>query len=1158
MESTQPHQQTKQPAPTNGRAESKLQVNHEGRKPLFGSSTSSHDDSKTKFTKASLGQSNKVRSPSAPSGSSLPHSSRRTNSESRIPNLGARSNGSPAASRHAKPSITTASSHRRPLSLAEAFKLAEDEEHLQLGVDDDQDLPMDGSPSPAPRPWRTRSEIDQNSIRKQLGKDHLDTKGIAAKGKESPSKDGERRSPIKFGDRPAIFNSPRKNGKPSSSTSDGAAWRDRPDWRARLGMSDDPQIQSPTQEKPDNEGADIPDLVPGIDDDVPLPSVETDDAFEWRQKGGAAENASPEKSFAWQVDEDFTAGDLQVSDSPRIKMNNRPFANRLPFDDSSNIDINSRTRVNNPGSRNTKLDEIRSREVKAGGNVYIETSPAKPRNTKLDEIRSREVEAESKIPIPERHITTLRNTKLDDIRQREIDGVSKRQAAAARLDEIKEQNAMPRSVSPDEKRLNPIRPSSAESQPVEASGSPEAKPEAKLEPKPESPARAGSYTSGGVRIPDTPVTVYKGRQQTNGAASNAAANDRGNANKDDQTKDAEVKRPVGTNRRDSRDLLQRLARAASASPGPEAEVRRAVPGRKPDRGLTDTTSSTNTRVPRRSLLPPNNTANRRRATARDGKQTETKISKPSVGFVGLRRVRSTESTGSKRSSIHSEADPTDRIEAEMKLFAPMDNHSERGSVRGPSPAPETKSSDEDEAAEATPRARKHDPLSMPTPRVIGAFVETPAVDKVKDFDEDLPSKGHLALSKERKRGMGLKLSGRDTASDPGSEESDHVQTKRPPAFRRRAQSLPRIRPPLKNSAKLFSVKDDLKELQRLHNIEDSTVDDMEEIIAGRKAPTPAMEDLLKDIPSGVAIDADDTFDLKMERSVSEQQNFQAAEKLDSEVAETKITGDDEPIDNDLAAYERITKSLASSLHGIRDAKKGMERLEDNLSGSRRQPQPEKTDVPTEHQHTHDHDHHTQCASCAAQPNPNIVAYVHLPVPRLYITKPRLRLTALGFITLFLAIWYTLESGMCAVYCSPTSCSSPPCIWSYDDPSFGTALPVKIDQWTTGGIGRDVFNQVAEEVEDWLADVLDSAYGRDIRDVNVAALSFKGKRAHRRRLKKKGLQNGTRHLENATPEVRSQWDALHAEKLSQEKAREMGYDIDDDGYDTSIGEDQRVW
>jgi hypothetical protein len=463
--------------------------------------------------------------------------------------------------------------------------------------------------------------------------------------------------------------------------------------------------------------------------------------------------------------------------------------------------------------------------------------------------------------------------------------------------------------------------------------------------------------------------------------------------------------------------------------------------------------------------------------------------------------------------------------------------------------------------EATPRARKHDPLSVPTPKVIGAFVETPAVDKVREFDEDVLLKKQLALPEERKRGMGLKFSGRDTASDPGSEESDHVQRKRAPSSRRRAQSLPRIRPPIKNSAKLFSVKDDLKELQRIHNIEDSTIDDIEDIISGRKAAPPAMKDLLKDIPSSMNLDADDSFDLKMERSVSEQRNSEGSEKPGSEEIETpEIEDDNETVHSDLATYERLTKSLASSLHGIRDAKKGIGRLEDNLSGSTHQQQLEKTDIPTKVLPTHEHKKDTESTSSTAQASPNAVAYIQLPIPRLYTTNPSLRLTALGFIALLLAIWYTLESGMCAVYCSPTSCSSPPCIWSYDDPSFGTALPVKMDQWATGGAGRVMFRQVAEEVEDWLADVLDSAYGRDIRDVNVAALSFKGKRAHRRRLKKKGFENGTKHLENATPEVRSRWDAWHAEKLSQEQAKEArdnGYDLDDDGYDTSIGEDQRV-
>lgn len=964
-------------------------------------------------------------------------------------------------------------------------------------------------------------------MRKQLGADHLDTKGSGDKAKEKETNEGDVQD----------------HGKGSSS-SDGTSWRDQSDWRARLDTGKNNGTPGKYTVK---EGAMIPDLVPGIDDDIPLPSVEGADTPGWRKR---AENASPEKSFAWQVDEDFTAGDLQVSDSPRIRMDNRPFANRLPFDESSNIDINSRTRVNNPGSRNTKLDEIRSREVKSGSNIPFEPSPSKARTTKLDEIREREVEVESKIPIPDRHLTTLRNTKLDDIKQREIDGLSKRQAAAARLEEIREKNSMPRSIAPDEKRVQSTRPVSIPV--IVAKG---------VDTKPKSPVRASSYGTGGVRLPDTPVTIYKSRRELNGG-SISTKDDRSDTPQKGAGTEGDARRPGVTSRRDSRDLLRQLARTTSSSPSvePEPESRRSALSRRSEKGpLTDNSASASTRGPRRTL---NTTAvgNQRRPNTRNPKEPESKQGKPTVGFVGLRRVRSTESTGSKRSSLYSEPDPTDRIEAEMKLFAPADNHSERGSVRGPSPAPELKDSDDDEGnMEATPRPRKDDPLSMPTPRVVGAYVETPAVEKMERFEVDLSSKVPFTVQKERDGGAGSEQSVRDTASDPGTgtDENIKVKKKRTLTTRRRAHSLPRIRPPLKNSAKLPSVKDDIKELKRMYDIEDSTIDDdFEDIIAGRKKPSPKLESLIREIPETADNDNDDSFDLKMEKALSEQ----PLPKSEGEtMRDDDINTDETPGQSDLAAYERMSKSLATSLHGIRDAKKGMERLEDLTS---KQHQTEKAGIPTKHteSHTHEHDHSVQCPDCTTHPNPKATTYVHLPVPRFYKTKPSFRLTPLGLIALLFSLWYAFESGMCAMYCSPTSCVSPPCVWSIDDPSFGTALPVKIDQWVTGGAGRVVYNRVAEEVEDLVADAVDTAYGRHITDIDTNLLSFEGKRAHRRRLRKKGLDNTTSHLNTAPPEIRARWDAWHRERVSQEKARdyrEMGYNPPDDR-DTTVGGDKRVW
>lgn len=189
-------------------------------------------------------------------------------------------------------------------------------------------------------------------------------------------------------------------------------------------------------------------------------------------------------------------------------------------------------------------------------------------------------------------------------------------------------------------------------------------------------------------------------------------------------------------------------------------------------------------------------------------------------------------------------------------------------------------------------------------------------------------------------------------------------------------------------------------------------------------------------------------------------------------------------------------------------------------------------------HTHD-DHH--CPACAAQHNTSSLAYIHVPVPRLFHRKPSFRLTFLGIATLLFSIWYATESAMCANFCRPTSCdpSSGPCTWSLDDPtSFGTALPVKLDQWTTGGFGRAQFNEAYDVVDDWVADLQDAVTGRRITDVTMASLPTAEKRRQlRRRLRKKGLVGGKGPVGDA--EERVKWDAWRRARREKERAKEAG-------------------
>ncbi|KAH6990198.1 hypothetical protein EDB80DRAFT_816291, partial [Ilyonectria destructans] len=1121
----------------NGRPTSLLVVKEQGRKPLFSRPASRGEEAnnaKLKDKENDRSQLHMSRYRTSDFGHGIP---RRMSSEPLAPlapTLGRRSSSSslasPGGTRIPKPSGVTFSS-RKQLSLSEAFSRAA----MEYEEESDQSHVMDASPSPAPRVARAKREEEDKRMRKILGQDHLDTKApnrpfsraslatsTLGEARVSPEKhDSPRRrslygkSRIGLGPREPAHDpiSPRVNvTKPNDQAEDPPQ-----DPISRLRPEPRSLKHIPSKDDLTNQGR-IPALVPGIED-LPWPSIEN----RQHQQDPApptpfnTENASPEKSFAWQVDQDFTAGDLQISDSPRIKMGARPFADRIKFDEGSEIDINSRTRVATPGSRNTKLDEIRSREVKVGSNIPLESPQKRQPNTKIEEIRQREAQAEHQIPIPDRSLPRPRNTKLNEIRQREINGIPNRALAKARLDEIREQNSNSRSLSPEE-----YRPLSARTARETTST---ADRETKVPIRPMS-----AFEIGGQRIPDTPVTIFKAREPKY----HAPVEERGEPNKANDA--ADVARPELSNshkRGDSRDLLRRLARAASSSPAPETEARRPASPLPSDKPVTQDSDFT-------SAIPRRTSENGPRHTQHQRKDNET--SKPTVGFTGIPRTRSTDSVKSKRSSMQSELDPTDRIEAEMKLFALGDNQSEKGSIRAPSPLPD--SEDEKEDVEATPRAPKPDPLTMPTPKIMGAYVETPATVKVEKIEvkDNKPREEtrvsrpkSSAWARDKKTDHAWESRDQDTTSDPGTDEKSAPTAMSSGVRRRRTRSLPRRRGPLRNSAKPPTVKDDLMQLQRSHQIEDSTLDDLEEILLGRKAPTPKMEALLNDLSDQPSLDDDFDFNLELDTKLNTKSN-----KINPR--------DPDHSDGDLATFTRMSKSLQTGLMGIQTAKKGIERLESQVLHETKSA--EKLDT-----HTHDHEH---CTGCTTHVGPTTVSYVPLalPLPSLYRRKPSFRFTFLGIIVLLFSLWYAAESAMCAAYCRPTACGNTPCVWSFDDPTFGTALPVKLDQWATGGHGRVLMDTLMEEVNDWSADLADMYYGREITEIDLDALSFEQKRQHRRRLHKKGLLKPR----SEQPEHQAKWDAWRQARQAKERvreAREMGYDIADDG-DEAVGGDQRVW
>ncbi|KFZ17838.1 hypothetical protein V502_04386, partial [Pseudogymnoascus sp. VKM F-4520 (FW-2644)] len=294
----------------------------------------------------------------------------------------------------------------------------------------------------------------------------------------------------------------------------------------------------------------------------------------------------------------------------------------------------------------------------------------------------------------------IRNTKLDEVRAREREGMSKHTVAMARLEEIRERLSEDRSMSPQVQKTavkeptkipspvvrNPAyRRTSTESfEIVESGKSLEAGPAtgrlfgeikgAKTEPKEIQRGRRSRSRERPVVSRESPSPIKQ--DEPDHFHEKTILEEEGEQIPGTPiTIFRNTERPQdGHKREDSYDTLRRLAAIASPSPSP-------VPLKVEDQ-------------------PPQDTRRRRPISqAPDSKRHSRSTSLPK-----------------------SDIDPEERIAAEKDLFEIPDSKSERNSMREPSPV------DEDEPPEQeTPRPKqKQNPLTMPTPVVTGAFIETPA------------------------------------------------------------------------------------------------------------------------------------------------------------------------------------------------------------------------------------------------------------------------------------------------------------------------------------------------------------------------------------------------------------------------------------------------
>jgi hypothetical protein len=302
------------------------------------------------------------------------------------------------------------------------------------------------------------------------------------------------------------------------------------------------------------------------------------------------------------------------------------------------------------------------------------------------------------------------------------------------------------------------------------------------------------------------------------------------------------------------------------------------------------------------------------------------------------------------------------------------------------------------------------------------------------------------------------------------------------------------------------------EIQRANQVDDSTLDDIADLLRHQNSPSASSD------------------------SLGPKSGSTRTDKLEGE----------------LEAYGRMSRSLETGLLGIRTAKQGIERLEGKVAHA---------DLKEHAPHNGHHDKTltapSSCPACRGSESRRgeAVAYIHLPLPRLWSRDPEFRFTFLGLGLFLVSLWYIVEALMCFRYCKPDYCyPGTSCDWSSDDPVWGYALPVKLDQWVTGGQCRDLTRRLGPELADWLADMWDAARGIDISAVDTSRYGWEQKRRHRRRMNKK--KPTTPLVER--PEDKRTFSAHKSAREAKERAQmadEMGYyELDED---ESIASDERL-
>ena len=571
----------------------------------------------------------------------------------------------------------------------------------------------------------------------------------------------------------------------------------------------------------------------------------------------------------------------------------------------------------------------------------------------------------------------VRSSKIDELRSREIQNLTARAVATNRLEEIRERNSEERSfnteyAAPEEEPVRAER--SLGSEPARMSTK---NTERKAEPVQEENEyhEKTILEEEGEKIPFSPITVFRAKDFDDYVKRNNITFSRSNSSSSASS------RPGSKHKRDeSHELLRRLSRSMSTSPAPprleEADKRaEAVSESKAGKSATHQRIETpEDPIEQKSATEKGIVQNRKVPIVEPKLATKTQMPEPPKANVKLNPASQNPTpepvvlTVQQNSSDgKSDVDPEERITAEAKLFELLDNKSEKDSGR---------SSDDEQ-------------FSFPTPKITGAYIETPMT----------------------------------------------IRTKPP-----QPQPQPRSRRPLINTAKHVSAAEDLRRIQRKAQVEDSTLDDFDAVLEAEAAAAAA---------EGQNINNNTT----IIKPVLDLEYNERGLPLSKSEVERRI---------ERLTLDRMNKSLKATSTSIRDARHGIERLEEQVSSS-------SSFMPS-----------TRTTTSSPSNKENSIIYIPLtlPLPRLYVLQPphtpRLtrgwKPTRLGLLLFLLLTWFILETAMCARFCHQRDSRTNS--WRPEDPFFPYAIPTKLDQWTgevvSSGLGSvaRTFGICVEENCNW--------------------------------------------------------------------------------------------